>query len=621
MDQPSYFADTRESASKRWEQLESDPELAGPWRQLFRQVQRPRHVLSELLQNADDAGATEAAAEIIDGEFIFAHDGEDFNAEQFASLCRFGFSNKRNLHTIGFRGVGFKSTFSLGDDVRLVTLTLSVTFHKQRFTQPEWVPLSLAEEGRTEVRVSIRDKAIEEELRRNLEEWRNSSTSLLFFNSIRRLRIGGQEIRWESLGCGPIEDSEWMAVSSSPGSKFLLVRSSEEEFPVAALREIRDERMTDDEETAFPPCRVEIVLGMEGRLFVVLGTGVTTQLPFACNAPFIQDPARVEIKDPATSPTNRWLLRRCGELAADAMLGWVNNNALSLEERSQAYNLFPGIQTEDASLKGSCGAIVKNAFNEGIEGESFLLSEDGNLEPTGTCLSVPPELLHVWPASLISDAFGSGRLTVLSTLIERQAIDRLTWDEHIETLAYSQVWNTLRHSRLPRPVSWRGLLSLWTYLADTGKWFLYSNTVSSLKIIPVQGRDELFAAEDVVRVDRARTLNASDLEFLTRSLLILDRDWPEFLSRQLESAEATDDSELESSAQLAERVMNELGLARPTTVDRILQTFINSFFSDIGEDAYETDDCVRIAHIAAKLRASAPVGFQVVAQDGMLIEM
>ena len=95
MIQPSYFAETRENASRRWAQLEADPELAGPWRQLFRQVQSPRHVLSELLQNADDAGATEAAAEIVDGEFIFAHDGEDFTAEQFASLCRFGFSNKR----------------------------------------------------------------------------------------------------------------------------------------------------------------------------------------------------------------------------------------------------------------------------------------------------------------------------------------------------------------------------------------------------------------------------------------------------------------------------------------------------------------------------------------------
>ena len=54
--------------------------------------------------------------------------------------------------------------------------------------------------------------------------------------------------------------------------------------------------MTPDDGTAFPPCRVEIVLGMDGRLFVVLPTGVITQLPFACNAPFIQDPARMKIR-------------------------------------------------------------------------------------------------------------------------------------------------------------------------------------------------------------------------------------------------------------------------------------------------------------------------------------
>ena len=109
---PAYFKRIRHDASELWDQLECKPELAGPWHQLFRQVQSPRHVVSELLQNADDAGATEATVEINSGEFIFSHNGQDFNEEQFASLCRFGFSNKRTLHTIGFRGVGFKSTLA-----------------------------------------------------------------------------------------------------------------------------------------------------------------------------------------------------------------------------------------------------------------------------------------------------------------------------------------------------------------------------------------------------------------------------------------------------------------------------------------------------------------------------
>lgn len=136
--QPSFFHDIQHTAAKRWEQLENDRELAAPWHQLFKQVQSPRHVLSELLQNADDAGATEAAVWIENDSFFFEHNGEDFTEEHFASLCRFGYSNKRALHTIGFRGIGFKSTFSLGDCVELFTPTLAVSFDRRRFTEPRW---------------------------------------------------------------------------------------------------------------------------------------------------------------------------------------------------------------------------------------------------------------------------------------------------------------------------------------------------------------------------------------------------------------------------------------------------------------------------------------------------
>ena len=94
---PAYFEPIRQRAAKRWEQLEQDPELAGPWHLLFKQVQSPRHILSELLQNADDAGATEASVRVEDGAFIFKHNGEDFTEEHFASLCRFGYPSTYRL--------------------------------------------------------------------------------------------------------------------------------------------------------------------------------------------------------------------------------------------------------------------------------------------------------------------------------------------------------------------------------------------------------------------------------------------------------------------------------------------------------------------------------------------
>ena len=83
---PEYFERIRRRAAERWDQLEADPELAGPWHQLFKQVQSPRHILSELLQNADDAGASEAQVSIESDRFIFEHNGDDFIEAHFQLL-------------------------------------------------------------------------------------------------------------------------------------------------------------------------------------------------------------------------------------------------------------------------------------------------------------------------------------------------------------------------------------------------------------------------------------------------------------------------------------------------------------------------------------------------------
>ena len=85
---PSYFDEIQQKAEDRWKQLEHDPELAAPWHQLFKQVQSPRHVISELLQNADDAEATEVSINITVGIFTFVHNGRDFSADDFAFVAK-----------------------------------------------------------------------------------------------------------------------------------------------------------------------------------------------------------------------------------------------------------------------------------------------------------------------------------------------------------------------------------------------------------------------------------------------------------------------------------------------------------------------------------------------------
>ena len=586
------------------------PYSPAPWRQLLIQVKSPRHVVSELLQNADDAGATDASVEINNGEFIFSHNGEDFNEEQFTSLCQFGFSNKRTLRTIGFRGIGFKSTFSLGSEVRLVTPTLSVAFREKRFTEPVWTESSGTANGRTEIRVVIQNRQVQQELLKSLEEWSESPASLLFFNSIRRLRLSEREIRWESRGSGPVEGSEWMSASSAPGARYLIIRSAEEDFTEDALNEIKNERMVQDDGTTFPPCRVEIVLGMEGRLFVVLPTGVTTQLPFACNAPFIQDPARMKIKEPGQSPTNWWLLERAGKLAADAMLAWVARESLPIGERCRGYGLLPRADHYKTTIEGRCRAIVEKSFRARIEGTEFLITETGTLESSGNCRAVPGELLDVWSPSQVSAGFSSDNLPILSRHVsERDKEGMARWD-HIEILEKHQVIETLKNTRLPRPRSWLQLLRLWNYALLTGVSLRSDHR--DIRVVPVRGEETLYAATEVVRPRGRLALKPADWEFLAPYLMTLDPDWIRTLQQWRN--DETNSEDFRDQAYLAFGALRSLGLDEATSTSRIFNKVADAFFPQ----APLIQDCARLARIAAKLEANVSDNFKFVSQDAKL---
>lgn len=612
---PAFFDRIRQRASLRWDQLEQDPELAGPWHQLFNQVQSPGHILSELLQNADDAGATEASVSIEDRSFIFTHNGEDFTEEHFASLCRFAYSNKRNLHTIGFRGIGFKSTFSLGDTVELCTPTLSVAFNRRRFTEPQWVDSQNSDAVRTQVRVAISDDHRQREVEKNLQEWLKSPVSLLFFRHIRRLRIGGQEVYWESLGPGPVPETERMALQSHPDQVFLVARSSAEPFPRDSLDEIMQERLLGQgQDMDFPPCKVEIVLGAKGRLYVVLPTGVETALPFACNAPFIQDPARLKIKDPETSPTNRWLLERIGLLAASVMLQWLDCASASFAERTRAYGLFPDVDRDENSLEGLCAAIVEAAFDAAIKGKDFLLTEVGELRPAGQSIVIPETLLDVWPAEQASVLLDNAGRPAFSRYVSENDMEKLIRRNVVIKISKEQILNILQTKHLPRPKNWRCLLKLWAYTAPemTGYRPRVGNN-KQVRIVPVQGKDVLYAASEVVRIGEKRLLQSdADWDFLAAHLLVLNQNWPRFLAEQRREAEESNDNSLQSDVDAVYAVLKAIGLEETSDVSEMVEQVALEFFR---KESIALSDCIQIAQIAGKLGATVGESFRYATQD------
>ncbi|MGO9683598.1 MAG: sacsin N-terminal ATP-binding-like domain-containing protein [Beijerinckiaceae bacterium] len=610
---PSYFKPIRAQAARVWEQLEADPALAGPWHQLFRQVQSPRHVLSELLQNADDAGASEALVALRDGVFVFEHNGEDFQDDHFASLCRFGYSNKRTLHTIGFRGVGFKSTFSLGDTVELHTPTLSVAFDRRRFTEPRWLGAALADKGVTRIQVTIADAARQKEVGKNFGEWLKSPLSLLFFRNIRRLEVNGSAVHWHSLRPGPVPNSEWMTRQGGSDQSYLLARSEAVPFPEDCLAEIRQERLLGaDEAATLPPCQVEIVLGASGRLFVVLPTGVETKLPFACNAPFVQDPARLKIKDPETSPTNQWLLKRAGALAAEAMQRWLNAGDREPSERAAAYGFLPNVDRDDNSLEGACGCLVEESFDDALQDQPILLTDDGSLTAK-ECAVVPSAVLDVWPSPNDASVFDRQKRPLLSRhvgIADRQKL--VDWG-FVEEIAKSDVIDVLHTNRLPRPKSWAQLLELWAYVAPELQGYFYYRGRDALCIVPVQGQDVLYPAKEVSRLGEKRLLQSEeDWQFLSDHLVVLNPNWTRYLAEQRRAAETEKDTALRGKVDAAYSLLRIIGIEGASEAGKVINQIAGAFFA---QKEIALSACIRLAQIAAKLNATAGDAFRFVARD------
>jgi hypothetical protein len=620
---PVFFHEIKEKAHRRWEQLEADPELAGPWRQLFSQVQSPRHVLSELLQNADDAGARSANARIEDKVFIFEHDGEDFQKDHFASLCRFGFSNKRTLHTIGFRGIGFKSTFSLGSVVEVFSPTIAVKFDKLRFTEPVWI--SEAQDSPvTSIRVRIEDEYRRADLEKNLEEWSKSPASLLFFQNIRKLTISGMTLERQAKGQGPIPDSEKVSLTGKESHDIIIIRSGEEEFPVDAIDEIKRERITGDEDFLLPPCKIEAVIGLPGsqRLFVILPTDVHIALPFSCNAPFMQDSARTGIIDPSRSPTNRWLLGRLGRLVARAMVTWLEDTRLELPDRSRAYFLLPrGSQKSELSVQSPVRIILDN-FSAGIEKRNILLTSEGTLDSSSNCIAPPLFLYSIWSPDQLLRVFGAARKTILAAEISQPDRDRLTSWGLLKGIGNQDLIQRLIVSYdnpkpdIPKPDDWHSLWLLWEFLLTKMQNHLYGKW-SRLHIVPVEGENMLVSADQSVRQSSDKpVLSDDDWKIIQENLHVLDKNWILYLSGS--PSGGTEPVSGIPKAELVNQVLEKLGLDKVTGIDIIVNRAFQSIRAKNETEKKEIDKpfLIRFTHILAALDTKIPDKFIFITRDG-----
>ena len=110
----------------------------------------PTHFIFELLQNAEDAGASNVEIVLDADKIIFSHNGREFNLRDLKGITGVDYSSKADdITQIGRFGIGFKAVFSICDAPEIYSgqynfrirnfyvpesIDLQTQFHKKGFT-------------------------------------------------------------------------------------------------------------------------------------------------------------------------------------------------------------------------------------------------------------------------------------------------------------------------------------------------------------------------------------------------------------------------------------------------------------------------------------------------------
>ena len=267
------------------------------------------HFIFELIQNAEDAGATELAFELFGDRLELRHDGRPFTEADVRGVCGVGQSGKAgDLTSIGKFGIGFKSVYAYTRTPRIHSG--DEHFRIENFVRPAAeAPLAVAET--LFVFPFDHDAVPAEVATREIAAALNALEPriLLFLRNIDRLRAGGP---------GADGSVAERSVTERPGAsrRVTVSRNGRREEWLAWQRPVE----------GHPGQRVEVAFRLAGGrvaavasspLSVFFPTEKETFLGFLIQGPYRTTPARDNI--PGDDPSNQALVRQTAALLADVL--------------------------------------------------------------------------------------------------------------------------------------------------------------------------------------------------------------------------------------------------------------------------------------------------------------
>jgi hypothetical protein len=321
------------------------------------------HFIFELIQNAEDAGATELAFDLFEDRLELRHDGRPFTEADVRGVCGVGQSGKAaDLTAIGKFGIGFKSVYAYTRTPRIHSG--GEHFRIENFVRPAAeAAAAMAEVGAGTLFVFPfdHDTVPAEVATREIAAALGALQPriLLFLRNIERLRTGGPGAEGPVAQHAVIEHSakertaiehsakERTAIEHSAKERTAIEHSAKERTAIersviersvaerpGASRRVTVARNARREEwlvwrrpvEGHPGQRVEVAFLLEGGrvsptaespLTVFFPTEKETFLGFLIQGPYRTTPARDNV--PGDDPSNQALVRQTAALLADAL--------------------------------------------------------------------------------------------------------------------------------------------------------------------------------------------------------------------------------------------------------------------------------------------------------------
>lgn len=329
------------------------------------------HFIFELIQNAEDAGATCLTFSLYPDRLMLCHNGKPFTESDIRGICGIrSTKDEPDSGKIGRFGIGFKSVYAYTKTPAIYSGNYSFMIHNlilpygetNIYTGNDTI-LILPFDGKVEPEESYTD------IKKALEEY-ITSDSLFALQNVKSIscKVFPDEVEWSvSKECNPIDeivDSVVLTEKPSGEKKELLVFHTNDKQPILIGFSLDD---SDSEK--------QIVKAKQHYLYVFFPTAVESHLSFYVHVPFSTTPARDNVRH---NEVNRLLAEKLNQLFAESIKWLLDNHFVTLKFLNDIYPIDDTCKEEN--LQGIYRTGIK-LLNDGMrllptsEGEYCSVSE------------------------------------------------------------------------------------------------------------------------------------------------------------------------------------------------------------------------------------------------------